>query len=77
MVEGGETLINCLAYIDLNPIRATIVERREDYRWYSLGCHIQTGNRDGFLSFDFGPVKCASLSLRELNKAGLKEFGTM
>ena len=77
MVENGETLINCLAYIDLNPVRAAIVERPEDYRWCSLGYHIQTGNRDDFLSLNFGPVKCASLSLRELNGAGLKEFGVM
>jgi len=26
IVDNGETLINCLAYIDLNPIRAGIVE---------------------------------------------------
>ena len=75
IVENGETLINCLAYIDLNPIRAGIVERPEDYRWNSLGYHIQTGNKDNFLSLDFGPVKYASLSLRELHKAGLKECG--
>jgi REP element-mobilizing transposase RayT len=61
MVENGETLINCLAYIDLNPIRAAIVDRPEDYRWNSLSYHIQTGNRDDFLSLDFG----------------LQEFGTM
>jgi len=54
MVENGETLINCLAYIDLNPVRAAIVKRPEDYRWNSLGFHIQTGNRDDFLSLDFG-----------------------
>ena len=61
MVENGETLINCLTYIDLNPIRAAIVERPENYRWNSLGYHIQTGNKDDFLSLDFG----------------LKEFGVM
>ena len=54
IVEKGETLINCLAYIDLNPIRAGIVERPEGYRWNSLGYHIQTGNKGDFLSLDFG-----------------------
>jgi len=54
IVEKGETLINCLAYIDLNPIRAAIVERPEDYRWNSLGYHIQTNNQDNFLATDFG-----------------------
>ena len=54
IVEKGETLINCLAYIDLNPLRAGIVSRPEDYRWNSLGYHLQTSNRDNFLSTDFG-----------------------
>jgi hypothetical protein len=54
LVEEGDTLINLLAYIDLNPVRAGIVERPEDYRWNSLGYHLQTGNTDGFLSLDFG-----------------------
>ena len=42
-------------------MRAGIVERPEDYRWNSLGYHIQTNNKDDFLSLDFG----------------LKEFGVM
>jgi putative transposase len=54
IVEKGETLINCLAYIDLNPLRAGLVDRPEDYRWNSLGYHVQTQNRDNFLSTDFG-----------------------
>ncbi len=54
IVEKGSTVINCLAYIDLNAVRAGIVRRPEDYRWCSVGYHVQTGNRDGFLSLDFG-----------------------
>jgi len=54
IVENGETLVNCLAYIDLNPLRAGIVSRPEEYRWNSLGYHVQTNNRDNFLSTDFG-----------------------
>ncbi len=54
IVENGETLINCLAYVDLNAVRAGIVERPEKYRWCSLGYHIQTGNKDNWLSLDFG-----------------------
>ncbi len=61
IVENGETLINCLAYIDLNPVRAKLVERPEDYRWNSIAYHIQTDNKDDFLSLDFG----------------LKEFGVI
>ena len=54
IVDNGKTLINCLAYIDLNPVRAGIVEKPEEYRWCSLGYYIQSKNKDGFLSMDFG-----------------------
>jgi len=58
LVENGETLINCLAYVDLNPVRAGLVDRPGDYRWSSLGYHEQTGNKDNFLSLDFGLTAC-------------------
>ncbi|MDD2235156.1 MAG: hypothetical protein PHR37_04740 [Eubacteriales bacterium] len=54
IVDKGETLVNCLAYIDLNPVRAGMVKRPEQYRWCSLGYHVQTDNKDDFLSTDFG-----------------------
>ena len=46
-------LINCLAYIDLNPVRTGIVKKSEQYRWCSLGHHVQRNNVDDFLSVDF------------------------
>ena len=54
IVEKGETLVNCLAYIDLNPVRAGLVEKPDEYRWNSLGYHTQTDNKGNFLSLDFG-----------------------
>ena len=54
IVEDGQALINCLAYVDLNPLRADIVKCPEDYRWNSLGYHVQTGNKGNFLSLEFG-----------------------
>ncbi|VFQ46434.1 transposase [Desulfoluna butyratoxydans] len=54
LVQQGDTLVHCLAYIDLNAVRAGIVSRPEDYRWCSIGYHMQAGNTDGFLSSDFG-----------------------
>jgi hypothetical protein len=54
IVQDGRTLVNCLAYIDLNPVRANIVKRPEDYRWSSLGYHVQTNNQAAFLSLDLG-----------------------
>lgn len=65
IVDQGETLVNCLAYIDLNPLRAGLVDRPEDYRWNSLGYHVQTQNKDHFLSTDFG--------LKEFNVKSQKE----
>jgi len=65
IVDKGETLVNCLAYIDLNPLRAGLVDRPEDYRWNSLGYHLQTENKDQFLSTDFG--------LKEFNVKSPKE----
>jgi len=64
IVDNGETLINCLAYIDLNPIRAGIAKKPEEYRWCSLGYHAQTKNVEGFLTTDFG--------LREFSLKGEK-----
>jgi len=43
-----------LAYIDLNPLRAGLVDRPEEYRWNSLGYHLQAEKKDQFLSTDFG-----------------------
>ena len=54
IVEKGETLVNCLSYVDLNPVRAGIVDRPEKYRWNTLGYLSQTDNKDDFLSFDLG-----------------------
>ena len=68
IVEKGETVINCLAYIDLNAVRAGIVKRPEDYRWCSIGHHVQTGNRDDFLSLDFGLVEFGVESAERLKK---------
>lgn len=65
IVEDGDALMNCLAYIDLNPVRAGLVERPEDYRWSSIGWHVQTGNRGGFLSSDFGLEECSGLKVGE------------
>jgi REP element-mobilizing transposase RayT len=65
IVEKGETLINCLAYIDLNPLRAGLVDRPEKYNWSSLGYRFRTSNKDKFLSWNLG--------LKEYNVKSPKE----
>jgi len=69
IVDNGETLINCLAYIDLNPVRAGIVEKPEAYRWASIGYHVQRDNEGGFLSLDFDPSEIRSAVTSELHGA--------
>jgi len=65
IVDKGETVINCLAYIDLNAVRAGIVKRPEDYRWCSIGRLEQAGNRDDFFSLDFGLMSTGWRSLSD------------
>ena len=52
LIESGESLLNTLAYVDLNPIRAGIVKLPEDYRWSSMGYRFGKSDKDGFLSFE-------------------------
>ena len=57
IVDKGETLVNCLAYIDLNPLRAGSLDRPEEHRWNSLGYHLQTENKDQFVSENYQRFK--------------------
>ncbi|MFW5730701.1 MAG: transposase [Desulfonatronovibrionaceae bacterium] len=72
IVEKGETLVNCLAYIDLNPVRAGIVNRPEEYKWSSLGYRFRSGRRDEFLSWGLGleeyNIQSANERLRHYRK---------
>ena len=70
LIEKGEALINCMAYIDLNPVRARIVTRPEDYRWSGIGYRIYTDNKGDFLSFDgiFSESEIKDLPKEELIK---------
>ncbi len=54
LVQDGAALLHCLAYIDLNPIRAGIIQKPENYRWSSIGYHTQHSSSDTFLSLEFG-----------------------
>ena len=41
----GDAQLLCSAYIDLNPIRANIVARPENYRWCSMGLQVRNPKR--------------------------------
>ncbi len=61
--------MNCLAYIDLNPVWAGIVDVPDAYRWSSLGYHSQTENKNNFLSLDFGLREFPGIyTLKKLNR---------
>jgi putative transposase len=45
IVSKGEAQLACSAYIDLNPVRAALVQKPEDYRWSSLGLRVRTPAR--------------------------------
>ena len=39
VIESERYLFTCMAYIELNPVRAGIVSRPEEYAWSSFGHH--------------------------------------
>ncbi|MCP5102786.1 MAG: hypothetical protein GY950_05390 [bacterium] len=45
IVDKGEGQLVCSTYIDLNPVRANLVKRPEDYRWNSLGMQVRKPER--------------------------------
>jgi len=51
LVESGEGLLNMLAYIELNPVRAKLCKKPEDYRWCSLSYRLAK-KLDNFLTFE-------------------------
>lgn len=42
LVDSGACLLQVMRYIELNPVRAAMVERPDDYRWSSVHAHLGT-----------------------------------
>lgn len=40
LVQSERYLLNVMRYIEMNPVRATMVQRPEDYRWSSVHTHL-------------------------------------
>jgi len=53
LLENGKAVRGCMAYIDLNPIRANMVKRPEEYPWSSIYYRKKFGRNSGVLSDDF------------------------
>jgi REP element-mobilizing transposase RayT len=60
LIESGESLLNCLGYIELNPIRAKIVKVPEEYRWCSLSMRMFSPQGANFLAEDGLEVEAMS-----------------
>lgn len=52
LIENGESLLNCLAYIDLNAVRANITMVPEEYKWSSISFRVKNCNQRSFLSME-------------------------
>jgi len=65
LIENGDSLLNCLAYIDLNSVRARIHEFPEEYKWSSIYYRISNPQNNSLLSFD---GICMNLDIDSLSK---------
>jgi REP element-mobilizing transposase RayT len=80
LVDIGEAQLSCSAYIDLNPVRAGIVEAPEDYRWSSMGLRVRnlkSFNKlidNNFLSHLQYPENCVDTTGSLKNKANCLFF---
>lgn len=76
-VEDGAALISCMAYIDLNAVRANLVDHPEDYRFCGLGYHVQSGNKGGFLSLERLEFTSPDTPALETYRRYVYEVGTL
>ncbi len=58
-------LWEALRYIELNPVRAGMVERAEDYRWSSAASHCRAHNGDVLIQYDLWAERFTAASWRE------------
>lgn len=66
LVEGGEqALMTVAAYIDLNPVRAGMVSRPEDYRWCGYAEAVAGGQRAGRAREGLGTILSTALQAPE------------
>ncbi len=56
LLDSGDSLLRCCAYVELNPVRAGIVQKPETYRWCSLHYREFTSKLHQFLTFDGNPL---------------------
>ncbi len=77
VVEDGAALLSCMAYIDLNAVRANLVDRPENYRYCGLGYHMGSGNKDGFLSLNISEFSNQNESPLQAYRRYVYEVGSV
>ena len=77
VVEDGPALLSCMAYIDLNAVRANLVDRPESYRYCGLGYHMGSGNKDHFLSIDVPELSAEDAAPVEVYRRYVYEVGSV
>ncbi len=83
LVDGtGEALATMAAYIDLNPVRAGLVDDPKDYRWCGYASAVAEGRGRGYVTVlrglgqgDLSPKKALEVYRRWLFEQGLKDEG--
>lgn len=65
IIEEGFPFINSLAYIDLNPVRAGLVEKPEEYKWNTIGYIMNNGSEKNMIRYDLWMNEWKNLSQNE------------
>ncbi|MCM8535144.1 MAG: hypothetical protein NE334_04340 [Lentisphaeraceae bacterium] len=71
---GSEALVSCLQYVELNPVRAEIVEDPKDYRFSTYSIWHQRGTHPFQKSFKKHMLPALSIYLDSRSLKGLQEY---
>jgi putative transposase len=67
LLESGRALIACMAYVELNSVRAGMTERPEKYPYCSLSHYLSGGRASNWL--DIGPLEAILINWGEFFKS--------
>ena len=74
ILEGESALLKCMVYVDLNVIRAGIVDSPKDYEFGTIGYMLQTQNKLGILNLSF--LEKVLRSCMELSEVVVKKISS-
>ena len=73
-LAGSQALATCLKYIELNPVRAEIVDDPADYSFSTYGIWQQSGRHPYRKSFETHMVSALRIYLEKENMFGLQKY---